>query len=89
MSSETKATQLEGSGGAEPVARAEVSARAEPDGRFIRRLRLAGLLVAAGLVVQVLTLFEAHPFTFFAFLIGGVGLVVAGVLAFVWAWLAQ
>jgi hypothetical protein len=45
------------------------------------------LLAAAGLVVQVLTLFEAHPFTFFTFLIGGVGLVAAGVVTFLWAWL--
>ena len=62
---------------------------AEPDGRFITRLRLAGILVAAGLGIQVLTLFEAHPFTFFSFLIGGIGLVAAGVLTFVWAWLTQ
>ena len=62
---------------------------AEPDARFIKRLRLGGVLVATGLVIQVLTLFEAHPFTFFAFLIGGIGLVAAGVLALVWAWMTQ
>jgi len=36
-----------------------------------------------------MTLFEAHPFPFFSFLIGGIGLVAAGVLTFVWAWLTQ
>ena len=61
---------------------------ADGDGRFVTRLRWAGVLVAAGLVIQVLTLFDAHPFTFFSFLIGGAGLVAAGVVTFLWAWLA-
>jgi hypothetical protein len=57
--------------------------------RFVARLRLAGTLVVIGLGVQVVTLLEAHPFTFLSFLIVGTGLVLAGVVAFVWAWVAQ
>jgi len=57
--------------------------------RFVARLRLAGTLVIVGLGVQVATLLEAHPYTFLSFLIGGTGLVLAGVIAFIWAWVAQ
>ena len=53
------------------------------------RLRLAGLLVLIGLAIQIATMLEAHPFAFLAFLIAGTGLVVAGAVAFVWAWFRQ
>jgi hypothetical protein len=57
--------------------------------RFVARLRLAGSLVALGLLVQVATLFRAHPYSFLSFLLIGTGLVVVGVLAFLWAWVTQ
>jgi hypothetical protein len=57
--------------------------------RFITRLRLAGTLVVIGLAVQMTTLLAAHPFAFLSFLVAGTGLVLAGVVALVWAWMAQ
>lgn len=57
--------------------------------RFVARLRLAGTLVVIGLAVQMATLLEAHPFTFLSFLVAGTGLVLAGVVALVWALVAQ
>lgn len=56
------------------------------DPRFVTRLRRAGVLVILGLLVQLATLVEAHPFSFLSFLIVGSGLVLAGVITFVWAW---
>ena len=57
--------------------------------RFVARLRLAGTLVVLGLAVQMVTLLEAHPFSFLSFLVAGTGLVLAGIIALVWAWVAQ
>ena len=59
------------------------------DRRFVARLRLAGFLVLLGLAIQIATMLEAHPISFLAFLIAGTGLVVAGAVAFVWAWFRQ
>lgn len=56
------------------------------DPRFVTRLRRAGVLVILGLLVQLATLVEAHPFSFLSFLLVGSGLVLAGVITFVWAW---
>jgi hypothetical protein len=61
----------------------------ELDPRFVTRLRRAGVLVILGLLVQLATLLEAHPYSFLAFLIVGSGLVLAGVVTFVWAWARQ
>jgi len=60
----------------------------EPNPRFVRRLRLSGLLVLTGLAVQLTTLIEAHPHTFLTFMTVGVGLVIAGAMAYIWARLA-
>jgi hypothetical protein len=59
------------------------------DPRFVSRLRLAGMLVILGLLVQLATLLEAHPYSFLAFLIAGSGLVLAGVVTFVVAWVRE
>ena len=59
------------------------------DRRFASRLRLSGTLVILGLVVQLATLLEAHPYTFLSFLLVGTGLVLAGMIVFVWAWATQ
>ncbi len=42
------------------------------------RIKWAGLLVAAGLLVQVLALVRIHPLSFVAFLVIGCPLVAAG-----------
>lgn len=47
-----------------------------------RRIRWAGILIAAGLIVQVLTLLWTHPLAFIAFLLIGCPLVAAGVLVY-------
>lgn len=57
--------------------------------RFVGRLRLAGVLVILGLAVQLATLLEAHPYSFLSFLLVGSGLVLAGVVTFLWAWATQ
>ena len=57
--------------------------------RFVTRLRVAGTLVVIGLAVQMATLLEAHPVSFLSFLVAGTGLVLAGIVALVWAWMAQ
>ncbi len=49
---------------------------------LMRRLRLSGLLVALGLIVEAITLFWSHPTAFLVFLgLGGL-LVGAGVLLY-------
>ena len=47
-----------------------------------RRIRLAALLVIAGLIVEVVSLFWKSPLAFFLFLIGASGLAAAGILVF-------
>jgi hypothetical protein len=47
-----------------------------------RRLRLASILIAAGLLVEVVTLFWSHPLTFIAFILLGGTLVGLGVVLY-------
>jgi archaellum biogenesis protein FlaJ (TadC family) len=47
-----------------------------------RRLRWAGVLIALGLVVQLLTFIRIHPFVFIAFALIGCPLVLAGMLLY-------
>lgn len=52
---------------------------------LIRRLRLSGLLVILGLIVELVTLFWSHPTAFLVFLgLGGL-LVGAGVLLYLFS----
>ena len=53
-----------------------------------RRLRLAALLVAVGLLIEASTLIWAHPTAFLAFLGVGAVLVAVGLLAYLRAILA-
>ena len=50
-----------------------------------RRIRAAGLLVASGLVVQLVTMAWAHPLAFMAFLMIGSPLMLAGVGLYLYA----
>lgn len=50
-----------------------------------RRIRWSGLLVVAGLVVQMLTLPWTHPLAFMAFLLIGCPLVAAGILFYLYS----
>ena len=52
---------------------------------FLRRLRIAGLLVLAGLFVEAITLLWSHHLAFVLFLgLGGL-LIGAGVLLYLWS----
>ena len=55
-----------------------------PSTKVERRIRWSGLLIAAGLVVQVLTLVRLHPLAFVVFLSVACPLMVAGVVLFLW-----
>lgn len=50
-----------------------------------KRLRWAGLLVALGLVVQLVTFIWIHPLAFIAFAVIGCPLVLAGVLLYLYS----
>jgi hypothetical protein len=59
-----------------------MSERAAP---LPRRLKLAGLLVSLGLLVEALTLFWPHPTAFLTFLLLGGALVALGVLLYLYS----
>lgn len=50
-----------------------------------RRIRWSGLLVVAGLVLQMLTLLSVHPLAFVSFLLLGCPLVAAGMLLYLYS----
>ncbi len=49
------------------------------------RIRLAGVLVGVGLVIQMLTLLWTQPLAFVAFLVLGCPILAAGVLLFLYS----
>lgn len=49
------------------------------------RIKWASLLIGAGLLIQVGTLFRIHPLAFVAFVVIGCPLVGAGVLLYLWS----
>lgn len=51
----------------------------EPLTRLERRIRFSGILVIAGLLIELVTLNWAHPTAFIFFLIFGGGLVALGI----------
>jgi hypothetical protein len=57
----------------------------DADPRLLRRLRLSGLLVSLGLLIEAATLFWPHPTAFLAFLFLGGVLVAAGVILYLFA----
>ena len=50
-----------------------------------RRLRISGVLIALGLVVEALSLIRIHPLAFLGFMFVGGGLLVAGIAILVFA----
>lgn len=50
-----------------------------------QRIRWAGILVVAGLAVQMLTLLWTHPLAFMVFLLVGCPLVAAGILFYLYS----
>jgi hypothetical protein len=53
--------------------------------RIETRIKSASLLIGAGLLIQLGTLFRVHPLAFVAFVVVGGPLVGAGVLLFLWS----
>ena len=53
--------------------------------RVEKRLRQAGLLIALGLLVQLLTFIRIHPLSFMGFAIIGCPLVLAGVVLYLYS----
>jgi hypothetical protein len=51
-----------------------------PDRKIERQLRIAGILVALGLVIQFFTIFWNHPLAFLLFLGAGVPMTIGGIL---------
>ena len=49
------------------------------------RLQAAGVLIAAGLGVELATFFWNHPVSFFLFLVPGAALMSAGMLLYLWS----
>jgi hypothetical protein len=54
-----------------------------------QRLGKAGLLIVAGLIVEIAASSYIHPLAFVAFLLVACPLVVAGMLLFLWALVAS
>lgn len=50
-----------------------------------RRIRTSGLMITAGLFIQILTLCWTHPLAFMSFLLIGCPLVAAGMLLFLYS----
>ena len=50
-----------------------------------KRLQLAGLLIAGGLLVEVITIYWSHPLAFVAFLVLGGALVAAGAVLYLYS----
>jgi uncharacterized membrane protein len=50
-----------------------------------RRIRWSGRLIAAGLIVQMLTLLATHPLAFICFAMVGCPLVGVGILVFLYS----
>lgn len=49
-----------------------------------KKLRLAGILIAVGLVMEAVTLVWNHPLSFLAFLVAGVLLMLLGMALYLW-----
>jgi predicted membrane channel-forming protein YqfA (hemolysin III family) len=54
----------------------------DADPRLVRRLRLAGLLVGLGLLIEAVSLYWRHPTAFLVFLLLGGSLVAVGVVLY-------
>ncbi len=53
--------------------------------RLHRRLQLSGIFMAAGLLIQMVTLYWAHPLAFVMFIVLGGTLVTVGILLYLYA----
>jgi hypothetical protein len=49
------------------------------------RIKWASLLIGAGLLIQLGTLFRIHPLAFVAFVVAGCPLIGAGIILYLWS----
>jgi hypothetical protein len=49
------------------------------------RIKWASILIGAGLLIQMGTLFRIHPLAFVAFVVVGCPLIGAGVILYLWS----
>jgi len=49
------------------------------------RIKWASILIGAGLLIQMATLFRIHPLAFVAFVVVGCPLIGAGVILYLWS----
>jgi predicted membrane channel-forming protein YqfA (hemolysin III family) len=61
---------------------------ATPEQRMARRLRVSGVLIILGLLVEALSLIRIHPLSFLAFMFIGGGLLIAGVVIYLYSLIA-
>jgi len=54
-----------------------------------RRIRWSGILIVAGLIVQMVTLLWTHPLAFVCFILVGCPLVGAGILLYLYSLLSH
>jgi len=59
-----------------------------PEQRMTRYLRISGVLIILGLLVEALSLIRIHPLSFLAFMFIGGGLLAAGVVTFLYSLVA-
>ncbi|MGH9397552.1 MAG: hypothetical protein ACRD18_11965 [Terriglobia bacterium] len=53
-----------------------------------RRIRYAGILIAAGLIIQLITFIWVHPLAFMAFILISCPLVAIGILIYLYSLVA-
>jgi hypothetical protein len=56
--------------------------------RVTRYLRISGVLIILGLLVEALSLIRIHPLSFLAFMFIGGGLLAAGVVTYLYSLVA-
>jgi hypothetical protein len=65
-----------------------MSAANAAEQRMTRRLRVSGVLIILGLLVEALSLIRTHPLSFLGFMFIGGGLLAAGVLIYLYSLVA-
>jgi len=56
--------------------------------RMTRYLRISGVLIILGLLVEALSLIRIHPLSFLAFMFIGGGLLAAGIVTYLYSLVA-
>lgn len=54
-----------------------------------RRIRYSGILIAAGLIIQLISFIWVHPLSFMAFIVISCPLVAIGILVFLYSLVAN